>query len=217
VSYLDSPFRHDLLSFMMSRGKNRSKGAHSAITAEKEIHRGRFMDRFYMSTLPFIKINRKIVARLISHVQGVRVYRKLAKRLVKEAILYKWESWQDSGRRIFAMNKKGSIGRVTIGNSSEINSLYQGWWISDMWVDWRYRGLGVGSRLTEMVCDFAAGAGASEVSLLVFKDNKAAIRLYHKLGFSFASVPRIDKQLRKEARKFGRQQLIMKKELSLVR
>lgn len=172
------------------------------------------MDRFYMSNSPFIKITRKIGARLISHIQGVKAYRKLAKRLVKEAMLYQWESWQDSGRRIFALNKKGFIGRVTISNSSEIKSLYQGWWISDMWVKWRYRGLGIASRLTEMVCDFAADAGASEVNLLVYKENKVAITLYQKLGFHFASVPRIDRQLRREARKFGRQQLIMKKTLS---
>jgi hypothetical protein len=34
--YLGSPFRHDLLSFMMRDGENRGEGARSAIAAEKE-------------------------------------------------------------------------------------------------------------------------------------------------------------------------------------
>jgi signal peptidase I len=48
--------------------------------------RGRFMDRFYASTSPFIKINKKMAARLIRRIQGARAYRKIAKRFVKEAI-----------------------------------------------------------------------------------------------------------------------------------
>jgi len=173
--------------------------------------RNGFMDRLYASHSPFMKINKKIAARLIRRIQGARAYRKLAKGLVKETILYEWELLQDSARRLFAINKNSVIGSVTISNSSNADYLYQGWWISNMWVDWRYRGLGIGGHLTERLCDFAARSGASCVNLLVFKDNQAAIRLYQNSGFSLASITGIDKQLKEEAEEFGRQQIIMRR------
>ncbi len=90
-------------------------------------------------------------------------------------------------------------------------------WLVDfsMWVHWRYRGLGIGKRLTEMVCDFAAKHGASEVKLLVFRDNKPALNLYQKIGFYQTSIPRIDEQLREEAKKTRRQRIIMKRDIQM--
>ena len=62
-----------------------------------------------------------------------------------------------------------------------------------------------------MACDFAAKGGASEVKLLVFKDNKPATNLYRKMGFYQISIPEIDKQLREEVKETRRNRIIMAK------
>ena len=76
------------------------------------------------------------------------------------------------------------------------------------------RGLGVGSRLTEMLCEFAQKEKASDIKLLVFQDNKRALNLYGKLGFYQTHIPQIDKELREEVKKTGRQRIIMKRDLT---
>lgn len=173
----------------------------------------RLMYIFYVGISPFLTKVRRIGGRLLPHIQGFGVYRTLAKRLIKEEILYQWESSEGSGKCLLVKRSDKIIGRTTINNFLKTNSQYHGWWIFGMWVNWRYRGLGVGRRLTEMLCEFAAKWGASEVKLLVFKDNKPAVNLYRKLGFNQISIPQIDEELREEAKKTRRQRIIMKKDL----
>jgi ribosomal protein S18 acetylase RimI-like enzyme len=65
-----------------------------------------------------------------------------------------------------------------------------------------------------MLCEFARKEEASDVKLLVFKDKKPALNLYGKLGFYQTHIPQIDKELREEAKKTGRQRIIMKRNLA---
>ena len=168
---------------------------------------------FHLRISPFLIKARRIGGRLLSYIQGFKVYRNLAKRLIKKEIAYQWESSQDSGRCLLAKRNDMIIGRPTISNFLKADSQYHGWWIFGMWVNWRYRGLGVGSRLTEILCEFARKEGISEVKLLVFKDNKPALNLYRKSGFYRVSMPHLEKELREEAKKIGRQRIIMKRDL----
>jgi ribosomal protein S18 acetylase RimI-like enzyme len=163
--------------------------------------------------LPLTKILKKISGVILSYLQSYTVYRNLAKKLFKQEVFYQWETLRDGQRRVLAMKNNKTIGRVTVGNFSDINSVYQGWWIFDTWVNLRYRGMGIGQRLTQTACDFVARNGALTVQLLVHKNSKPAINLYQKLGFFSISIPKIDRRLKRETKKFGWQQIIMQKPL----
>lgn len=166
---------------------------------------------FYVRISPFLIKVRRIGGSLVRCIQGFKAYRNLAKRLIRGEILYQWESSEDSTKSLLAKTNNKIIGKTTI--ILKTNSPYHEWWIFGTWVNWRYRRLGVGSRLTEMLCEFARKQGDSEVKLLVFKDNKPALNLYQKLGFYQISIPQIDEKLTEEAKKTRRQRIIMKKDL----
>ena len=169
---------------------------------------------FYLKISPLLIKLRRIGGRLVRRIQSLKAYRNLAKRLIRGEVCYQWEPCRDSTKDLLVRRRDQIIGRTTINNFSKADTHYHGWWIFGTWVDWRYRGLGVGSQLTEMLCEFARKQKASDVKLLVFKDNKPALSLYRKLGFHQTHIPQIDKELREEARKTGRQRIIMKKDLS---
>jgi len=174
----------------------------------------RLMYIFYLKISPFLTKARRIGGRLVRRIQGFKAYHSLAKRLFRGEILYQWESSQGSTKALLARRRDKIIGRTTINNFLKADTHYHGWWIFDTWVDWRYRGLGAGSRLTEMLCEFARKQKASDVKLLVFKDNKPALSLHGKLGFYQTHIPQIDKELREEVKKTGRQRIIMKRDLA---
>ncbi len=176
---------------------------------------GKLMCIFYAGISPFIRGLRQIGGRLLRHIQGFKAYRNLAKRLIKREILCQFESSEDSGNYLLVKRNGRIVGKTTINNFLESNPRYQGWWIFGMWVNWRYRGLGIGERLTKMACDSAAEGGASEVKLLVFKDTKPAINLYRKMGFRQISIPEIDEELREEAKKTRRQRIIMARDIQM--
>ena len=173
-----------------------------------------FFHIFYLK-IPLVLIKtRRVGGILIRHLQGARAYRDLAKKLIGRKIRYKWEPCDDSTKHLLARRGGKIIGRATVNNLLKMNSHYHGWWIFGMWVAWQYRGLGVASRLTEMLCQFARKEEAFDVKLLVFEDSKPALNLYKKLGFYQTHIPQIDKELREETRKTGRQRIIMKRDLA---
>ena len=170
---------------------------------------GRLMDLSYAKISPFIRRPRLLGARLVRYIQGFRIYRSLVKKMIKANIVYKFESYNGEEDCLLANRNGKIIGKTTIINFLKDGSLYKGWWIFGMWVNWRYRGLGIGKQLTRMSCDFVAESGASEVKLLVFKDNKPALNLYQEIGFREISIPQIDKELKKEAKRSRRLRIIM--------
>lgn len=90
---------------------------------------------------------------------------------------------------------------------------YPDWWIFGMKVRIPYRGMGIGERLVAKAIEKASEEGACRLNLLVFKKNKAASNLYHKMGFRQISIPALDKQLEEEAKQTNQRRIILSKEL----
>ena len=67
------------------------------------------------------------------------------------------------------------------------------WWIFLIVVSKRYRGMGIGQKLLGMALREAAANNATGVNLQVFEQNKAAIKLYRKMGFQRISIPELEK------------------------
>lgn len=97
-----------------------------------------------------------------------------------------------------------TAGAAAIHPFPEDVELYPDWWLSGMLVRTRFRGAGVGERLVLQAFDQAARAGATRVNLLVSEQNKAALALYHKMGFRPASIPPLERYLQNEAPPAGR-------------
>lgn len=55
--------------------------------------------------------------------------------------------------------------------------------IDELIIDERHRGKGVGSQLLEKAFEEAKAKGCIEIEVSTGKDNKKALRLYHKTGF----------------------------------
>ncbi|MGD9015604.1 MAG: signal peptidase I [Candidatus Omnitrophota bacterium] len=163
---------------------------------------------FLSKISPLIRIFKRMASRVLRLIHGLKIYRNLAKRLIRKEILYKFEPSRGCANHFLAKIGNKSVGKATVDKFLENNSEYYGWWIFGTWVNWRYRGLGIGKQLTMMVCDFVAKSGASDIKLLVFENNRPAINLYRKMGFSQISIPAIDEELRQKA-KATRQKLII--------
>jgi signal peptidase I len=123
------------------------------------------------------------------------------------------ENPEDSGYWLIAKQKDMVIGGVTLSRSQEGNSPHAGWWLFGMKVNWRYRRMGIGEKLTKMAAEVATKHGASEIKLLVFEDSKPANNLYRKSGFRQISVPELDEQLQEEAKKTSRLRIILAKDI----
>lgn len=76
--------------------------------------------------------------------------------------------------------KKKIIGLVSIGIGEEIYR-YDCWLAIYVHKDFWYRG--VGTQLMKAIVDVARDIGLRRISLGVYADNKAAIRMYKKVGF----------------------------------
>lgn len=121
---------------------------------------------------------------------------------------------QGSGYCLVAKKGDKVIGSTTIARSEDTDSSFPDWWLTGMLVNWRYRGMGIGERLTKMACEIAAENGASNVKLLAFKKSRPAINLYRKMGFRQISIPQLDEQLKEEARKTSRRRIILAKDVN---
>lgn len=121
---------------------------------------------------------------------------------------------QGSGYCLVAKKGDKVIGSTFIDRSEDTDSSFPDWWLTSMLVNWRYRGMGIGERLTKMACEIAAENGASNVKLLAFKKSKPAINLYRKMGFRQISIPQLDEQLKEEARKTSRRRIILAKDIN---
>lgn len=172
---------------------------------------GRMINLFFAGISPLVIKLRQVAGNLLRAIQSLKTYRSLAKKLIKKEILYQFGPFESTGNYLFAKIDNRVIGRVQINNFKEGDSLYPGWWISGMWVNWRYRGLGIAERLTSMTTDFINNQGASDIKLLVLNNNQAAINLYKKMGFQQIFIQEIDEELKREAKITKRQCIVMVK------
>ena len=170
---------------------------------------GRLRNLFFALVSVLIIKLRQIAGNSLRLIQGLKTYRRLAKRLIKKEIVYQYQSLDSCGSYLLARVGDKIIGRAKIDSFTKEHYLSSGWWISGMWVDWHYRGVGIAERLTRMLFDFAGDQGVSNIKLLVFKNNQAAINLYKKTGFKQFSDHNIDQELKRQAEKTKRQSIAM--------
>ena len=193
----------------------------------------------------------RVLRKILQGLQGLKPYRILIKRLIKDLsrkdnISYQIATYDDAfslsrlycyheypeienpiktfedqlkelqGSGYCLVAKKGDkvIGSTFIDRSEDTDSSFPDWWLTSMLVNWRYRGMGIGERLTKMACEIAAENGASNVKLLAFKRSRPAINLYRKMGFRQISIPQLDEQLKEEAIKTSRRRIILAKDVN---
>lgn len=185
---------------------------------------------------------RKLLGSFLEKLQSIKFYGFLVKKLGKENFRYKIATLDDTSllSRLYkqpesenpmnalyeqlkdpkhseywvvAKQKDKVIGGVSLTKSQENDYPHLGWWLFGMKVNWRYRRMGIGEKLLEMVTEVAAKNNASEIKLLVFKDAKPAVNLYQKLGFHQISIPELDRNLQEEAKKSLRRRIILAKDI----
>jgi signal peptidase I len=119
----------------------------------------------------------------------------------------------DHGLTFIACKKGKIIGAAILTSIPENQTLYPDLWIFGMKVRTRYRGSGIGEKIMRIVIEKAREEGAFRINLLVFEKNKAAINLYHKMGFRQISIPGLDKQLEEEAHREPCRRIVMARPL----
>ncbi len=119
------------------------------------------------------------------------------------------ESLEGCGYTLIAHIGGRIAGSAVVTRFPENEALYPDWWLFGMLVRTRYRGAGIGEGLVRTVLEKAVEEGATRMNLLVFKQNRAAVNLYRKMGFRPASIPGLNGQLEEEVRRGERRRIIM--------
>jgi len=93
------------------------------------------------------------------------------------------EQWRDriTGWTHFAAEVDGLVVGLIGAGPGEFSGTAA---LTSLWVDPRFRGLGVGSALIDAVEAWALGQGLSQVLLWVTETNQVAQRLYERRGFT---------------------------------
>jgi signal peptidase I len=139
------------------------------------------------------------VAQGLLALQGLRSYRWTMRALLSRCLAYyvgipegrRWISYQPisrrggdpialNGRRDFYLLAK--LGGTSVG-SLQVKAVAQGYWIENMHVRIRYRGMGVGSQLLALAAAAASRNGAPVLLVSVEHTNTAALDLFTKMGF----------------------------------
>jgi len=183
------------------------KGRKTNITQSWGRLRGLISSAFFCSLIKF----RYTGGRILRYVHGIKVYRYLAKKIIKVKINYVWEC-ASNGRNVLFAKKNGQvIAKLKLNDFSE--DYPYGWWIFDMWVKWPYRGLGIGSYLTQEACNYVAKYKGAQIRLFVFEDNKPALRLYEKMKFCRVFNSKMNTVILDEVRKRKRHKIVLEKNI----
>ena len=93
------------------------------------------------------------------------------------------EQWRNrvSDWTRFAAEVDGQVVGLVGAGSGEFNGTAA---LTSLWVDPRFRGLGVGSALIDAVEAWALGQGLGQILLWVTETNQVAQRLYERRGFA---------------------------------
>lgn len=185
---------------------------------------------------PRINAALRLAMTLLRQLQSLRLYRAAARRLVSSRVIYRLALPTDSpglarlygkppiiqtndrpiahlasdqGTMLLACLKEQVAGAITLRRFPPTATHYPDWWLFDLQVRLRYRGLGLGQGLVRAALSEAAGRGAARVHLLVFAAQTPAIRLYEKLGFCRSTLPGLSEVLAQEAAAGARPRLLM--------
>ncbi|MFH1772363.1 MAG: signal peptidase I [Candidatus Omnitrophota bacterium] len=157
---------------------------------------------------------KKLAAFLLYRIQGLSIYRFIARRLVKIDEDFSIVNISPSDFSIRAKKAVKIIGRVTLSFFPDSEPDFKGWWIFSTWVNWPYRRCGIANRLVNKAVELAALKGTKQVNLLAFSDSKAALDLYQSLGFKKCAVLEIDRQLATEEKISRRKRIVLSKLLA---
>ena len=130
---------------------------------------------------------RHILGKILRKVQGLRLYSKLAKVILKpKNIIIEQSAVNDEGGIVlnWAIQKgKRVIGYVDLSplHEKDKNSV---WIMTGLKVHYKYRRLNLGKKLVKEVLHYLNKIGADEVRLYVSPSNISAVMLYKKLGFT---------------------------------
>ncbi len=105
------------------------------------------------------------------------------------------------------------IGFIQSVYHPEENFPWVGHWLFSLHVWSLYRGRGIGGKLSRQVIEKAAELGAKELNLVVYEDNRRAISLYSKLGFTHTEIAGLEPLLSSEKLNTGRRRIVMRKDL----
>lgn len=106
------------------------------------------------------------------------------------------------------------LGCTNTVHERDESSPWYGYWLKDLWVRPRYRGLGVGERLTRHGLEHAGLEGAPHVLVLVSEENELSIRLHQKLGFEMVTIPALEPTLILEFNAVGKRHFAMRRALT---
>ncbi len=170
---------------------------------------------------------------LLRCLQGIRLYRVLAKRAAPRIEIGSADAddWQvvlrrfpligprqtiASGETLNYMAKRGSevLGAVSLAPLPETGLAPIGHWLCDVCVRTRFRGMGTGEALMRLAIDEAKARGGRELVVRVLEDSRAALSLGHKLGFERVSCPLYDESVGAEAQGDSGRRVTMRKVLA---
>lgn len=90
----------------------------------------------------------------------------------------------DSGNVVYVLDGDFPIAMAAITTSTDTKR----WHVGTVYVDKAYRGKGIGLKLMNKIKQWGKEDGMVALSLTVFKSNKAAVKLYEKIGFKSLDV-----------------------------
>ncbi|MGV8110549.1 GNAT family N-acetyltransferase [Methanospirillum sp.] len=107
------------------------------------------------------------------------------------------------------------LGFVQLVRHPPSHAPYVGYWLFSLTIFHPLcRGLGIGERLCHAILDHARREGAEEILLIVRQNNRPAVALYQKLGFSQTSLEGLEEKLIQEAETTGKRRITMVKRFS---
>jgi ribosomal protein S18 acetylase RimI-like enzyme len=112
-----------------------------------------------------------------------------------------------------ACRKRKIIGFAQLAHNREFASLFSGFWLFSLHISPLYRGMGIGAAMICRVMERARTENARELSLLVFADNQAALRMYAKLEFARIIIPELEEKLEHEKASSGRRRIVLRRKI----
>lgn len=182
-------------------------------------------------TLPY-----RMLAFLVYRLQSLSVYRKLIRRFappinifvageddmeeihdrLNPFVPYRREKSNPNVVNWVARNGQRLAGFIQYVYHPASHAPWTGHWLFSLHVWTRYRGMGLGTKLTHRVIEEATAQGADELCLVVNDDNQRAIRLYHGMGFEVVIIPGLKPLFEKEKMDIGRRRIVMKKQIGAI-
>ncbi|HEX9989524.1 MAG TPA: GNAT family N-acetyltransferase [Chloroflexia bacterium] len=191
----------------MSSSETVARGNHRLLRLFQRLRLYRRFARLLIERRVSYRIATRADIPALTRLQG---YTTLVERDAAEwPLQQQFRSLEGNGDLLVAEIGNRLAGTAVVTRLPEHAALYPDWWIFSVFVVSGLRGAGVGEGLMRLALGRVAQAGGGRVSLLVFNDNRPAIRLYKKLGFEPFALPLLDKTLREEAGSAGRRRIIL--------